>query len=67
MKLQNKPGEPIVTREHGAKFRCEDCGKTYQKCRCRVYQSPDTIKTRNNPFPARLKANVVKIRKAILL
>jgi len=43
MRLQNKPGEPIVTRQKGAKFYCIACLQTYQKCKCLVYQSADTL------------------------
>jgi hypothetical protein len=44
MKLKNKPGEPIVDRSPGAKFYCLNCHKTYQKCKCRVYISADTLR-----------------------
>jgi hypothetical protein len=35
--------ERIVTRVTGAKFYCADCRETYQKCKCKVYRSVDTI------------------------
>jgi hypothetical protein len=58
MKLQNKPGEPVVTREQGARFYCLNCDGAYSAdtnkgfvkaniaplCKCRVYVSADTLK-----------------------
>jgi hypothetical protein len=65
MKLQNKPGEPIVTREQNAIFYCASCGGTYARhatlrrtlnlppqCKCRVYVSTDTIKRANHTISA---------------
>jgi hypothetical protein len=50
MKGENTP-ERIVTRAAGARFYCADCRETYQKCRCKVYRSVDTLrvgKSRNS-------------------
>jgi hypothetical protein len=43
-RLENKPGEAIVTRHYKARFYCVECHKTYQKCKCKVYVSADTLK-----------------------
>jgi hypothetical protein len=41
--FKNEPGKPIVNRDKGAIFYCVACHKTYQKCKCRVYVSADTL------------------------
>ncbi len=50
--LKNKPGEPIVNRDKGATFYCVACYKPYQKCKCRVYVSADTLNAKAAPFRA---------------
>jgi hypothetical protein len=56
--LKNKPGEPIVNRGKGAAFYCVACGQTYQKCKCRVYVSADTLKREKRYTRARQTGNV---------
>ena len=59
MKLRNTPGEPIVTRDHGARFYCIACFKMYQKCRCRVYMAADTLPAIVSPKPEQNAKNRV--------
>ncbi len=56
---QNKPGNPIVTRAEGATFYCVACYKTYQDCRCPVYQSADTLRGTKSTTPGNSVAPMV--------
>jgi hypothetical protein len=62
MNLKNTPGEPIVMRHKGAKFYCVACHKTYQKCKCEVYVSADTLRGAKSIVPRRGKGHLVKVQ-----
>jgi hypothetical protein len=43
LQLHENTPDKIVTRSEGAKFYCHACRELYQKCKCRVYVSADTL------------------------
>jgi hypothetical protein len=50
---QNSPGELIVTRRWRARFYCVACFQAYQKCKCLVYVSADTVWGGKSGMPRR--------------
>src|SRR5262245_66431615 len=44
--------ERFVTRREGARVYCARCRKVYQRCRCRVYLSVDSLKVAKKPNSA---------------